>query len=161
MRGKDAARFMNPVTGEIRSAHLDADGWPVYSDQPIAEALEYDPKPSMFDLVRAEVARTLAARQEEMPTLRELLDQAEFLASDEDESDDTALSDYEVDRLASLMQRSRERDRIIAAVTSPNPAADRPLPTEAARPTEPAPVAPARDDPPNPRAPGALPQDDR
>lgn len=160
MRFKDAARFMDPRTGEIRSAHLDQDGFPAYSGEPLADALEYDPKPSMFDLVRAEVARELARKQEEMPTLRELLDQAEFLASDEDDQDDTALSDYEVDRLAHLMQKSRERDRIIAAVTSPNPAPGSPLPTEPARATEPPPGA-AREAPPNPRAPGDLPPDDR
>lgn len=158
MRNKDAARFMDPQTGEFRSAHLDADGVPQYDSTPMADALKYDPKPSMFDLVRAEVARTLAARSAEMPTMRELLEQAEFLAS-EDDQDETELTDYEVDRLADVINRARERERILDAVENPSrrlsPSSRRPEGDgEGAE-------APERDAPPNPRAPGELPPEDR
>lgn len=163
LRNKDAARFMDPETGEVRSAHLDEHGFPRYSSKPDVDALEFDPKPSMFDLVRAQVARELALRQEEVPTLRSLLEDAEFLAEDVD--DDTPMTDYEVDRLGAAIARSRERERILAAAVAPpsprkSSSLDRGTPPEGVGSRDTSDQDTPRDPPPQ-RGGGSLPPEDQ
>lgn len=129
---KFIARFVDPSTGEVRSHRLNDRGEEIVSATPMAPPVGYKNQPSMFDHVRHMVLRELAARQvDAAPSAQELLDQATFLASDDD--DGVPASPYEVDRLGALIDREREDAAIVAAAEQNVPPGS-PLPAGAPAP---------------------------